>query len=206
MVVLTLGSVPLAIASHVATASGVPSLLFPLAFGAVGAVVARHQPRNPVGWLLLGVAVFFTINGVASCLLCSRLPAARGAAVGRLARGTAPTTWAPAIVCAGLSVMLFPDGRLPSTSAALAAWAAARGGRLSGSSARSRSRRARSSRTTSTSIPAATCCRSTTRTARGRGGESSRRVLSRCSARAGCCGSSGRCRATAGRAASGGCS
>ena len=65
VVVLTVGSIPLAIASHVASGSGVPSLLLPLAFGAVGAVVARHQPRNPVGWLLLGVALFFTINGIA---------------------------------------------------------------------------------------------------------------------------------------------
>jgi hypothetical protein len=111
---LTVGSIPLAIASHVGSGSGVPSLLFPLAFGAVGAVVARHQSRNPVGWLLLAVALFFAINGVASAYSVldygrhgGRLP------VGWIAVLLQPT-WAPAIVCAGLSVLLFPDGRLPS--------------------------------------------------------------------------------------------
>jgi len=114
VVVLTVGSIPLAVASHVASGSGVPSLLLPLAFGAIGAVVARHQPRNPVGWLLLGVALFFTINGVASIysVLDYRLHAGR-LPVGWVAVLLQPT-WAPAIVCAGLAVMLFPDGRLPS--------------------------------------------------------------------------------------------
>ena len=56
----------------------------------------------------------FTINGVASSysVLDYRLHAGRLSA-GWLAVLLQPT-WAPAIVCAGLSVMLFPDGRLPS--------------------------------------------------------------------------------------------
>lgn len=87
---------------------------FPLAFGVVGAVVALHQPVNPVGWLLLAVALFFAINGVASTYSVldygrhgGRLP------VGWIAVLLQPA-WAPAIVCSGLSLLLFPDGRLPS--------------------------------------------------------------------------------------------
>src|SRR5438552_2942108 len=30
--------------------------------GAVGLVVARHQPRNPIGWLLLAVALCFVVT------------------------------------------------------------------------------------------------------------------------------------------------
>jgi hypothetical protein len=114
VVVLTVGSIPLAIASHTGSGSGVPSLLLPLAFGAIGAVVAQHQPRNPVGWLLLGVALFFTINGVASVYSVLDYRRHGGRLPGGWIAVLLQPTWAPAIVCAGLSVMLFPDGRLPS--------------------------------------------------------------------------------------------
>src|SRR5579862_3241829 len=36
---------------------GLGAGLFGLSFTAVGFVVARRQPRNPMGWLLLGVAI-----------------------------------------------------------------------------------------------------------------------------------------------------
>jgi hypothetical protein len=51
-------AIPLAILVDRTTVSS-PSvvglfLVFGLVFAAVGVVVARRQPRNPIGWLLLG--------------------------------------------------------------------------------------------------------------------------------------------------------
>ena len=36
-----------------------------LPFGGVGLVVARRQPRNPVGWILLGFAVLLVVSNCA---------------------------------------------------------------------------------------------------------------------------------------------
>jgi hypothetical protein len=85
-----------------------------LAYGAVGLVVARHQPRNPMGWILLGFAVL---------LAASNCAGAYTALIYRFGHGTLPLgpaavlldlLWAPAIVLASLAVPLFPDGTLPS--------------------------------------------------------------------------------------------
>ena len=42
--------------------------LLTVVLAGVGLVVAWHQPRNPLGWLLLGAGVFLTLNSVASSL------------------------------------------------------------------------------------------------------------------------------------------
>ena len=107
LVVLAL---PLAL-SHSGTGfAGVVPLV---AFGVIGLVVAWHQPRNPVGWLLFGVSFFFTMQSDASAVSVLDYRLHRNVPLGPLAVLLQPT-WAPAIVCAGLSVLLFPDGRLPS--------------------------------------------------------------------------------------------
>jgi len=87
-----------------------------LGFGLVGVIVAWHQPRNPMGWVLLGVTFFLVLSSLGSVyayvdyrLHGGRLP------LGWLAVLVDPS-WAPAIVLAGLAVMLFPDGRI------LASW------------------------------------------------------------------------------------
>jgi hypothetical protein len=86
-----------------------------LSFGVVGVVVAWHQPRNPMGWVLLGVTFFFILDAIASeyAYLDYRLHDGR-LPLGWLGVLLAPS-WAPAIVLAGLSVLLFPDGRVPSS-------------------------------------------------------------------------------------------
>jgi hypothetical protein len=87
-----------------------------LGFGLVGVIVAWHQPRNPMGWVLLGVTFFLVLSSLGNAyayvdyrLHGGRLP------LGWLAVLVGPS-WAPAIVLAGLAVMLFPDGRI------LASW------------------------------------------------------------------------------------
>jgi hypothetical protein len=107
---LLIAAVPLAFTPSGTGFGGVVPLL---AFGAIGLVVAWHQPRNPVGWLLFGVSFFFTMQSDASAVSVLDYRMHRNVPLGRLAVLLQPT-WAPAIVCAGLAVVLFPDGRLPS--------------------------------------------------------------------------------------------
>ena len=79
-----------------------------------GVVVARHQPRNPLGWLLLGTAMFFVLNDIASDYSVLDYRQHHGTLpLGPLAVLLQPS-WAPAIVCFGLSILVFPDGRVPT--------------------------------------------------------------------------------------------
>ena len=79
-------------------------------FGLVGVVVAWHQPRNPMGWVLLGVTFLFVLDalGASYASLDYRLHGGR-LPLGWLAVLAAPS-WAPAIVLVGLAIMLFPGG------------------------------------------------------------------------------------------------
>jgi hypothetical protein len=88
-------------------------LLF-LAFGAVGVVIGWHQPRNPIGWVLLGVGFFFTLSALATVYTVFDYRIHHGMQpLGWLAVLAQPA-WAPAVALAGLAVPLFPDGALPS--------------------------------------------------------------------------------------------
>jgi len=100
--------------SHQLTLSHAGQAGLLLSFGLVGVVVAWHQPRNLMGWVLLGITFFFILDDLAGSyttldyrLHGGRLP------LGWLSVLLAPS-WAPAVVLAGLAVLLFPDGRIPS--------------------------------------------------------------------------------------------
>ena len=96
-----------------ALSGGADGLLF-LAFGAVGVVIGWHQPRNPIGWVLLGVGFFFTLSALASIYTVFDYRIQHGTQpLGWLAVLAQPA-WAPAVALAGLAVPLFPDGVLPS--------------------------------------------------------------------------------------------
>ena len=114
--VLFIIAIPLAAVSHNLTGSSVgASLPLILPFGAVGLVVARRQPRNLVGWILLGFAVLTAVGDCAG---------AYAALIYRFGHDTLPLgsaavlldlLWAPAIVLAGPVGLLYPDGTFPST-------------------------------------------------------------------------------------------
>jgi hypothetical protein len=74
-VALFLIVVPLAAVTRNLTGSSVgASLPMILPFSAVGLVVARRQPRNPVGWILLGFAVLLAAGDCAGAYAASVTP------------------------------------------------------------------------------------------------------------------------------------
>ncbi len=115
IVVMLVSTAMLTSADHQFRLSGLAHVGLYLSFGLVGVVVAWHQPRNPMGWVLLGVTFFFALDAVASgyAYLDYRLHDGQ-LPVGWLGVLLAPS-WAPAVVLAGLSLLLFPDGRVPSS-------------------------------------------------------------------------------------------
>ena len=83
-------------------------------FALVGFVVARRQPRNPIGWTLLGVAGFFVLSADAGLYLILDYRVHHGGLpFGPVAVLLQPG-WAPAIVLRRAGTPL-PDGRLPAS-------------------------------------------------------------------------------------------
>ena len=93
---------------------GVSFLILALTFASVGAIVASRVPENRIGWI-------FLLTGLANSLqlfswqyadvglhAIHRLPGARGVVVFNTVIGEATAG------LLGLSLLLFPDGRLPS--------------------------------------------------------------------------------------------
>jgi hypothetical protein len=117
------GAAVISSAAHQFAPSDLGQALLWFSFGLVGVVVAWYQPRNPMGWVLLGVTFFFALDALGSSytFLDYRLHGGR-LPLGWLAVLLAPS-WAPAIVLAGLALMLFPDGRLLSSWSKPMLWA-----------------------------------------------------------------------------------
>jgi hypothetical protein len=96
-------------------------LMIAIPSAAVGVLVARRQPRNPNGWLLLGIAVAILLStgaGVYSVLVY-RL--GRDLPLGPLGL-VVYQLWSPALALFLLVILLFPDGRPPSPRWRIAVW------------------------------------------------------------------------------------
>src|SRR5947209_3426683 len=63
---VTIAAIALAVLDHSVSAGGGTTLFLVPGFGLVGVVVARRQPRNPIGWNMLGAALFLALSGVGS--------------------------------------------------------------------------------------------------------------------------------------------
>ena len=90
--------------------------------GAVGVLVVRHQPGNPNGWLLLGIATALLLSTVAGAYALigyhtgRYLPLSRASLIFYL-------LWSPALALYLLIILLFPDGRVPTPRWRWAVWA-----------------------------------------------------------------------------------
>src|ERR671911_446525 len=97
-----------------------PFLPFPI----VGALIASRRPGNPVGWICLAAGITWMLGMVSGSYVLYGLRIARPgsipfpAAVGSLSEFLPPT----AILLGTFLILLFPDGRLPSSRWRLVAW------------------------------------------------------------------------------------
>ena len=104
---------PLAQLAHqsLAASSGSVPVWISAPFAVVGFVVAWRKPGNPLGWIMLGVAVFSVLSEDASFYTVADYRLRHGGLpLGSVALLAQPG-WAPGIVLFGLVVLLFPDGR-----------------------------------------------------------------------------------------------
>jgi hypothetical protein len=118
---LTAASVPVAAVAHQLGGS-VTSCALGFACLVTGTILARRQPCNSIGWVLLASSAFFALNTLASAWsVYVYLQHHTGAPLGAVAVVLQPS-WAPAIVLFAVSILLFPDGRVPGGLWRAALW------------------------------------------------------------------------------------
>ena len=100
-------------------------LVFVLSFAAfplIGYVLASRRPENSIGWLMLGMGVFFGVGATVSSLGWYLLHAGRRDAGLVLLAFDSPS-WVPIVVLpVTFLLLLFPDGHLPSPRWRWFAW------------------------------------------------------------------------------------
>ncbi len=110
---LLVAAVPLSVLARQFPGGTVFAFLLFLPFAGVGVLVAARQPRNPIGWLLLLLALVFTAGTDAGFYSVAAFRVGHhGLPLARLAVVLA-TGWV-ALVLLPLPIALFPDGRVPS--------------------------------------------------------------------------------------------
>jgi hypothetical protein len=121
---LMIADVPLAGLAHQSlnAAGGSVPVWITAPFAATGFVVAWRKPGNPLGWIILGTAVFLALSEDASYYAVADYRLRHGGLpLGWLALLTQPA-WAPGVVLFGLALLLFPDGRPPSPRLGWMVW------------------------------------------------------------------------------------
>jgi hypothetical protein len=89
------------------------TLALSLTFLAVGLVVARRQPANPVGWLLVGTGLATAFTTAAGLYTELGHQAGPGSVLfGRAVLFAENATWPVPIIVGMSALVLFPDGRL----------------------------------------------------------------------------------------------
>jgi hypothetical protein len=83
-------------------------------FGVVGFVVAWRKPRNSLGWCLLGLVVAGALSDDGSLYAIADYRVRHGTLPLGWVAMLAQPSWAVLVVLIGLSVLIFPDGALPS--------------------------------------------------------------------------------------------
>jgi hypothetical protein len=94
--------------------TGIPAgVVIVLAFAAVGLLIARRQPGNPIGWIMVVFTLLYVLGAVASdyAILYYRL-GHRGLPLAPLAL-LLSAVQAPSFAMFPVVILLFPDGRMP---------------------------------------------------------------------------------------------
>jgi hypothetical protein len=98
----------------VSSSTGSPQWWTSIPFGVVGFVVAWRKPRNPLGWCLLGLALAGALSEDGSLYAIAAYRVRPGTLPLGWVAMLAQPGWAIVIVLIGLTVLIFPDGTLPS--------------------------------------------------------------------------------------------
>jgi signal transduction histidine kinase len=95
-----------------------------LVFVAMGFLIARRYPANPVGWIMLAVAMLLSLVADAQlyALLAYRAGHA-GLPLGPVAAWAGTTLWGAALSLLPVGMLLFPDGRIASRRWRIGLWA-----------------------------------------------------------------------------------
>jgi hypothetical protein len=111
---LLAATIPVASANHIFALHDLQTVVLIVTTTVVGVVVARHLPANPMGWLILGLGAsqILSVEGTVWLTLDYRVHHGR-LPFGGLALLLQPA-WGLTFVFFGLTILLFPDGRLPS--------------------------------------------------------------------------------------------
>jgi signal transduction histidine kinase len=99
------------------------AVILALAFGSIGLLLARRQPQNPIGWLLLIAGLVNAI--VEFCIeyaIYALLTKSGALPHGTLVAWIASWIWVAAIAMLIYSFLLFPTGHLPSARWRPVAW------------------------------------------------------------------------------------
>jgi hypothetical protein len=86
-----------------------------LAFALVGFVLSWRQPRNSIGWILLWVGLLFILSGEGGLYDWLDYRLHDGSLPLGLVAVLFSILWVPQVLILPLPVLLFPNGRLPST-------------------------------------------------------------------------------------------
>jgi hypothetical protein len=116
LLVLIAVDAPLAGLAHqsINASGGSAPVWFTGAVGALGFVLAWRRPRNPLGWIFLAAEVLSALSEDASFYTVADYRLHHGGLPLGWVAVLAQPGWAPTIALAGLAVLLFPDGALPS--------------------------------------------------------------------------------------------
>ena len=122
---VTLGSLVLQIAAAEVD-EGLLHTLSLLAYPTVGAIIARHQPRHPIAWVLLASGMGFLLEDVTIAYAELGLVAAPGSVPApAVVAVLGDAFWFPSLALAlTFTFLLLPDGHLPSPRWRPVVWAA----------------------------------------------------------------------------------
>jgi hypothetical protein len=105
--------VPLGVPVHKSPGAILLHVAVILLVGAVSVLVAARQPRNPIGWGLLGIAVFLGLYFAAGYYSVLDYRIHHGTLPLGLVAIVLDQSWAPTLVLVAIVLWLFPDGKLP---------------------------------------------------------------------------------------------
>jgi hypothetical protein len=94
-----------------------------VSFSIIGAVIASRLPANPLGWLFCAAACIIAVAHLsAEYAIYALLARPNSLPAGEAFAWLASWVWILSIGCAVLSLLLFPNGRLPSSRWRWLAW------------------------------------------------------------------------------------